>query len=106
LDALDVIARFPVTLPAEVGAKVVLKLTLWPGLSVIGKLTALVLKPVVAPIAETITLAPPELVSVSARVWELPTVVLPNEKLAILGVSWPVLTPVPDSGTLIVVPLL
>ena len=41
LDALDVMARFPVTLPAEVGEKVVLKLTLWPGLSVIGKLTAL-----------------------------------------------------------------
>ena len=61
-------ARVPVELPAEVGENVVLKLTLCPGLKVTGRLTALVLKPEVAPIADTVTLAPPELVSVSARV--------------------------------------
>ena len=68
LDAVDVMARIPFELPAEVGENVVLKLTLWPGLKVTGKLTALVLKPEVAPTAEMVTLAPPELVSVSARV--------------------------------------
>jgi hypothetical protein len=106
LDAVDVMAKVPDELPTEVGENVVLKLTLWPGLNVTGKLTALVLKPAVAPIAETVTLAPPELVSVSARVWELPTVVLPKERLAALGVSWLAPTPVPDNGKLRVVPLL
>ena len=68
LDAVDVMARVPAELPADVGENVVLKLTLWPGLKVTGKFTVLVLKPEVAPIAETVTLAAPELVSVSARV--------------------------------------
>lgn len=101
LDAVDVMARVPVELPAEVGENVVLKLTLCPGPKVTGKLTALVLNEEVAPTAEIVTLAPPELVRVSTRVWEPPTVVLPNERLVALGVSWPTLapTPVPDSDT-------
>ena len=68
LDAFEAIARLPATAPAEVGEKVALKLTLCPGLNVTGKLTPPELKPEVAPIDETVTLAPPEFVSVSARV--------------------------------------
>jgi len=99
LDAFDAMARLPDKAPAEVGEKVALKLTLWPGLNVIGKVTPLALKPEVAPIVETVTLAPPEFVSVSARVCELPSGMLPNPRLAGPAVSWPALTPVPDNGT-------
>jgi len=74
LDAFDVIARVPLTLLPDVGAKLTLKLTLWPTLKVIGKLKPLALKPEpVALAAEIVTLAPPEFVRVSASVWELPT---------------------------------
>jgi len=44
LDAFDAMARLPDKAPAEVGEKVALKLTLWPGLNVIGKVTPLALK--------------------------------------------------------------
>lgn len=74
LDALDVMARLPLTLPPDVGENMTLKLTLWPTLKVVGKLKPLALNPepvVVA--AEIVTLARPELVRVSASVWDLPT---------------------------------
>jgi hypothetical protein len=57
-----------------VGENVALKLTLWPAPKVIGKLKPLAVKPEpVALAAEIMTLVPPELVRVSASVWELPT---------------------------------
>jgi hypothetical protein len=74
LDALDVIARLPLTLPPDVGENVTLKLTLWPALKVVGKLKPLAVNPEpVALAAEIVTVVPPELVRVSASVWELPT---------------------------------
>jgi hypothetical protein len=74
LDAFEVIARLPLTVPPDVGLKVTLKLTLWPTLKVVGKVKPLAVKPEpVALAAEIVTLAPPELVSVSVIVWELPT---------------------------------
>jgi hypothetical protein len=103
LDAFEVIARLPLTLLPEVGANVVLRLTLWPAFRVIGKLKPLTLNPEpVALAAEMVTLAPPELVMVSARVWEVPTWTLPKPRLAGLVVSWPEVAPVPETGNVTV----
>jgi hypothetical protein len=74
LDAFDVIARLPLTALPEMGAKTMLKVTLWPTLRVMGKGKPLALNPApVALAAEIVTLDPPELVRVSVIVWELPT---------------------------------
>jgi hypothetical protein len=74
LDAFEVIARLPLTVPPDVGVKVTVKLALWPALKVVGKAKPLAVKPEpVALAAEIVTLAPPELVRVSVIVWELPT---------------------------------
>jgi len=74
LDALDVTARLPVALPPDVGENLTLKLTLWPALKVIGKLKPLAVNAALVVVAaEIVTLVPPELVRVSASVWELPT---------------------------------
>jgi len=53
----------------------------------------------VALAAEIVTLVPPELVIVSAKVWEVPTWTLPKPRLVGLVVSWPGVMPVPDRGT-------
>jgi hypothetical protein len=98
-DALEVTVRPPLMLAADVGKNATVKLTLWPGFKVTGKLKPVALKLEVAPAAEIVTLAPPEFVRVSARVWLLPTRTLPNPRLAGLAVSRPGVTPVPDSGT-------
>jgi hypothetical protein len=101
LDALLVIVTLPVAVPAVLGENFTLKLVLCPPASVKGTLMPLTLKP--APLAltwEIVTLAPPEFVSVSDRVLLLLVCTLPKLKLAGLGVSWPGVTPVPDSGTL------
>ena len=72
----------------EVGAKVTLRLALWPGFKVIGKFMPLALNPEpVALAAEIVTLAPPELVRVSASVVVLPVVTFPKLRLAGLVVS-------------------
>jgi hypothetical protein len=103
LDAFEVIARLPLTLLPDVGAKVVLKLRLWPAFRVIGKLRPLMLNPEpVALAAEMVTLAPPEFVIVSASVWEVPTWTLPKPRLAGLVVSWPEVAPVPETGNVTV----
>ena len=56
----------------------------------------------VALAAEIVTLEPPELVSISVIVWELPTWMLPKERLAGAGESWPEVIPVPETGRLTV----
>ena len=102
-DAFDVMARLPLTALPVVGAKVTLKLTLWPALTLSGTLKPLALKPVpVALAAEIVTLEPPELVSVSVIVRELPTCTLPKARLDGDGVSWPDVIPVPDTGNMTV----
>jgi hypothetical protein len=86
LVALDVIARFPLTLPAEVGENFTLKLALCPAFSVVGKVSPLALKPApVAVAAEIVTLDPPELVTVSVRDALLPVFTL--EKLRLVGAA-------------------
>jgi hypothetical protein len=45
-EALLIIARFPLLLPAAVGVKVTVKDWLWPAVSINGKLNPLALKPV------------------------------------------------------------
>lgn len=72
--ALELIARFPLTLPADAGEKVTLKLILWPSARLIGSANPEVLNPEpVAFTAEIVRLAPPEFVRVSVTVCELPT---------------------------------
>jgi len=98
LDAFDVIAMLPLTAVPEVGAKTILKVTLWPTLRIIGKIKPLAVKP--APVvlaAEIVTLDPPELVSVSVFVCELPTGTLPKARLVGLVASWPDVLAVPES---------
>jgi hypothetical protein len=68
LDAFDVRVRLPLVVAADVGENATLKLTLWPGFKVAGRLSPVVLKLEVAPAAEIVTLVPPELVSVSGNV--------------------------------------
>lgn len=97
-EALEVIARLPLALLPEVGAKVMLRLALWPAFKVMGKLMPLALNPAPEALAaEIVTLDPPELVRVSASVWELPTWTLPKPSVAGLVLSWPEVEPVPES---------
>lgn len=103
LDAFDVMARLPLTALPDAGVKVTLKLTLCPALTVAGKVKPLAVKPVPEALAaEIVTLEPPELVSVSVIVWELPTWTLPKARLDGDGMSWPDVIPVPDTGNLTV----
>ena len=86
--ALEVMAKLPVTAPPAMGENFVLKLTLWPAVSVVGKLKPLTLNPEpVVPAAEIVMLVPPELVRVSVREPLLPVVTLPRLRLAGVGVS-------------------
>ena len=86
--ALEVMAKLPVTLPPAVGENCVLKLTLWPAVSVVGKVKLLTLNPEpVVLAAEIVTLVPPELVRVSVREPLLVVVTLPKPRLAGAEVS-------------------
>lgn len=61
----------------------------------------LTLKPVpLALTAEIVTDEPPELVTVSESVFELPVVTLPNESDVGLPTTSPAVTPVPESDAL------
>ena len=87
-EALEVMARLPLAPLPEVGAKVTLRLALWPGFKVIGRFMPLALNPEpLAPAAEIVTLVPPELVRVSASVVVVPVVTFPKLRLAGLVVS-------------------
>jgi len=87
-DALEVMARLPLAPLPEVGAKVTLRLALWPAFKVRGKVRPLALNPEpVAVAAEIVTLVPPELVRVSASVVVVPVVTFPKLRLAGLVVS-------------------
>ena len=86
--ALEVMAKLPVTAPPAVGENFVLKLTLWPAVSVVGKVKPLTLNPEpVVLAAEIVTLVPPELVRVSVREVLLPVATLPKLRLAGAAVS-------------------
>src|SRR5215471_17342062 len=69
LEAFEVIARFPLAAPLELGANVTLKVALCPPVNVTGNCGPLSLK--TAPLAlaaEIVTLAPPVFVTVSLSV--------------------------------------
>jgi hypothetical protein len=102
--ALEVMAKLPVTAAPAVGENFVLKLTLWPAVSVAGKVKPLRLNPEpVVLAAEIVTLVAPELVRVSVREPLLPVVKLPKFRLAGAEVSCPGVTPpVPDTGEVMV----
>ena len=90
----------PLTLPLEVGAKLMDAATLCPGANVDGSAMPETLKP--APVTESceiVTLVPPELVSVVVSACVLPTVTLPKLKLAGLALSCPGAAPEPASAT-------
>ncbi len=87
-EAFDTIETLPLALPADDGAKVTLKLELWPAAKVKGRLIPLRLKPVpLAMACEIVTLAPPELVTLTDCFWLLPTCTLPKFKLEGLAES-------------------
>src|SRR6266550_4227427 len=74
LAPLDVIVTLPLAAPGAVAVNCKLNVVLWPAVRVRGKVSPLSVKPVpVAAAAEIVRLDPPELVSVSVRVFELPT---------------------------------
>jgi hypothetical protein len=101
-EAVDAMARLPLTLPAVVGEKITLKLTLWPALKVAGTLKPLVLNWGVAFAANIVMLLPLEFVRVSVSVWGLLSETPEKARLVGLAVSRPgavpEVVPVPDTG--------
>ena len=99
--ASEVMARFPLTAPAVVGANTTLKVTLWFAVSVAGSVRPVTDRP--APVTFAcvmVTEAPPTLVSVSDKLVLVPVVIEPNAKLDEESFSWPGAMPVPESGKL------
>jgi hypothetical protein len=67
-DASEMMARLPLTAPAVVGAKVAVKVTLWPAVRVVGNVSPVIEKPVPVTFAcEMFTADPPVLVNRSDR---------------------------------------
>src|SRR5579863_6807108 len=98
-DALDVMARFPLSLPAEGGVNTTLNVMLWPTLRVSGGTIPLTLNP--APVAlarEIVTSEPPVLLIVSDNDLLFPTCTLPKLMLVCVGVKVPGWTAEPASG--------
>ena len=86
--ALELTVMPPFALPGDCGANTTLKVTLAPELSVIGKVSPLILNPEPVTVAcEIVTLAPPVFVSESVKVWVPPAWTLPKARLAGLAVS-------------------
>ena len=104
-EALLLIATLPATLPDADGANVTFSVADAPGLR---------MSPVEIPFAvnpapeietlETVTLEPPELVTVTACVLVLPTITFPKFKLELLGLSRPSALTVSVAALLVVVP--
>jgi hypothetical protein len=102
-DALVVSEIQPLSLAPVWGAKMMLRLTLCPGFSVIGGFGPPNWKPVPSIAAcETVTIESLVLVNVADLVWWLPSITVP--KLMLAGAdSWLRATPLPDSNTVAVV---
>jgi hypothetical protein len=91
LEALLVIAIFPLEEPAVVGASVTVNVTVCPAIKVRGAVKPVMLYPVpLAAALEIVTLALPEFVTVSESDWLLPVWTLPKFRLAVCAVSAPV----------------
>jgi hypothetical protein len=86
--------------PAAVGLKTTLKVNVWPEASVTGTPAPLSVNPApFSAIPETVTLALPELVTVTPNVDELPVFTFPNPRLVVLNDSdCEAATPVPVSA--------
>jgi hypothetical protein len=83
-DAVEVIVTFPLTAPADCGVNETLRVALWSAVKVKGAVTPLKVNPVpLIAIAETVTLEPPEFVTVSDRVCLFPRVTLPKSRLRV-----------------------
>lgn len=97
--ALLAMERLPVTLPADFGAKVTLKLVFCPAVKVKGRAGPLTLKPApVAAATEMVTLVLPVFVTTTGKTLLLLRVTLPKLRLVGLAESaWRV--PVPESVT-------
>lgn len=79
-------AKFPLTVPADDGAKMTLKVTLCPGVKVTGALSPEMLKPSPVVVAsEIVPVEPPILVTVSVCVWFWPTCTF--EKVKLVGAA-------------------
>jgi hypothetical protein len=99
LEALDTIARLPVTLPADVGAKVTWNVELCPDARISGNVSPLMRTPAPVEIAcEMAVLLPPELLSVTFWLWVLPTGTLPKARAAGAAPSCPAVVPAPATG--------
>ena len=98
--AVDVIARLPVTGPAEAGVKVTWKVELWPAAMASGKVRPLILTPAPVAIAcEMVALVPPEFVKVTVWLCVFPSVTLPKATLVGKMASCPVEVPSPATGS-------
>lgn len=98
-EAVEAMVTLPLTLPADVGVNVTVKVALWPAVNVAGVVIPLRLKPVpLIPTCEIVTLEAPVLVNVSERDWLLPTIKLPKLRLLGLDPNAPGATPVPANG--------
>src|ERR1700674_1920433 len=101
-EAVEVIVRFPLTLPADAGVNVTVKVALCPAVNVTGALTPVRLYPVpLIPTWEIVTLEPPALVTVSDKDCLLPTITLPKLRLVGFDPTAPGATPVPDTPNVI-----
>lgn len=90
LDAFDTTDRFPLAVPALVGAKVAVKVTLPLGVSVSGKVNPLIENAAPVRLAcEMVTADPPVLVNVSDKLEPVPTCTLPNPRLVGFAVRVP-----------------
>jgi len=99
LDALDTMARFPVTLPADVGAKVTWNVELCPEARVSGNVSPLTRTPAPVTVAcEMVAPLPPELVSVTVLLCVLPTGTLPKATVVGATASCPAEVPSPATG--------
>jgi hypothetical protein len=100
-EAFEVIVTLLLAAPVDAGAKVTLKVALWPVVRVTGVVIPLRLKlvPLIAT-SEIVMLAPPVFVTVSDSDCLFPTVTLPKLRLTGLDPSTPGLMPVPDNGML------
>ena len=97
-EALLVMVRLPVGVPAVVGANTTLNDLLAPAARVKGNVRPVTLNPFpVAVACEIVTLDPPLLVTVSERVCVASTRTLPKLKLGLVAASVPAVVAVPDN---------
>jgi hypothetical protein len=100
LEPVEVTVTLPLTLPAETGANVTLKVALCPEESVAGVEIPLTEKPdPLLATFEIVSVDPPVFVTVSDNTCFVPSGTDPKLKLAGFAPSAPGATPVPDNGT-------